>query len=179
MPESPTHAPLTVYAPKSAQDPAPTLIGRRRINKAIAWANIAQALNEGCTISARLRMALEEVQVEIGEALRELAELQEASGQPGDAESILHDETPIAALEGAAYCCRECLDARERNVPPWERTTAKCMIGCPECGNKRCPRTYSCRNRCSGSNASGQVGVPIAPAQDGAGAHRNPEPADS
>lgn len=36
------------------------------------------------------------------------------------------------------------------------------MVLCPTCGNKRCPHATDHRNRCTGSNAPGQVGYPYA-----------------
>lgn len=55
---------------------------------------------------------------------------------------------------------------------PWENTIGRCwcqtcrpirlvdmrMVVCPECGNKRCPRSNNHHHACTGSNEAGQAG---------------------
>jgi hypothetical protein len=54
-------------------------------------------------------------------------------------------------LAGIKVCCERC---REEKDLPRVR-----MITCPCCGNKRCPKAEWHQFQCTGSNASGQVGV--------------------
>jgi hypothetical protein len=51
--------------------------------------------------------------------------------------------------------CYECLDDPSMGMsnPATQR-----MIVCPDCGNKRCPRSDSHNNACTGSNEPGQRG---------------------
>lgn len=49
------------------------------------------------------------------------------------------------------YCCEKCR-VKAGALPTY-------MIGCSECGNKRCSQALNCDYKCSGSNAAGQIGV--------------------
>lgn len=40
----------------------------------------------------------------------------------------------------------------------WEDPSSIRMILCAQCGNKRCPHANDHRNKCTNSNALGQVG---------------------
>lgn len=56
--------------------------------------------------------------------------------------------------------CRACLDARDEwaGVNPMNYQTARRMVVCVTCGNKRCPKATDHRLACTGSNAAGQAG---------------------
>lgn len=49
-------------------------------------------------------------------------------------------------------CCGRCFDC----LAPSERVTF--MVVCPDCGNKRCPKSTHHDNACTGSNKPGQTG---------------------
>jgi|GEM_PF-1416049 len=71
-----------------------------------------------------------------------------------------HDDGAAAPLPNAcdalrACWCFRCLDAPELG---FENPTARTMILCPACGNKRCPRATDHRFACTGSNEAGQFG---------------------
>lgn len=51
--------------------------------------------------------------------------------------------------------CYHCASTRTVNGFPEVSTR---MIVCPECGNKRCPKSTHHDNACSNSNAPGQSG---------------------
>ena len=53
--------------------------------------------------------------------------------------------------EGDPECCWRCFERYGDPMSPL-------MIGCSECGNKRCPRATSHDRACTGSNEPGQEG---------------------
>ena len=62
---------------------------------------------------------------------------------------------PNGPNEVASCWCYRCLDAPELGL---KNPTARKMILCPACGNKRCPRATDHRFACTDSNEAGQFG---------------------
>ena len=56
--------------------------------------------------------------------------------------------------------CAQCRTDRDERMPGFDALPIHCwmMIVCEICGNKRCPHADNHRFRCTGSNASRQVG---------------------
>lgn len=54
--------------------------------------------------------------------------------------------------------CHTCNLDRPSEFSPGLPYASTVMIVCPTCGNKRCPHATDHRNKCTGSNESGQAG---------------------
>ncbi len=53
--------------------------------------------------------------------------------------------------------CYTCMRTKTDPHTGWPLTTMR-MIVCPDCGNKRCPKSTHHDNACTGSNEPGQKG---------------------
>lgn len=66
------------------------------------------------------------------------------------------------ALPAEDCWCAECDETRRKAAldagGSFSAYISRCMILCPECGNKRCPRATSHDNACTGSNEPNQPG---------------------
>ena len=58
----------------------------------------------------------------------------------------------VKAMSCCEVCCKKAIQSDARLM------FRRQMILCPNCGNKRCPKAADHRNKCTGSNAVGQVG---------------------
>lgn len=56
-------------------------------------------------------------------------------------------------------CCRAC-EPEQLKAAGLHPLLNRTFVVCPQCHNKRCPKAENHRNRCTGSNESGQVAEP-------------------
>lgn len=88
---------------------------------------------------------------EILKEMKEFSIEQSSSKEQPDTESTREEPSHLTRLEQLSYpsCCYKHASIEQR---------MSFMILCPECGNKRCPKSTDCSLSCTGSNEPGQEG---------------------